>query len=394
MFNLNAKPEKSCVDTQFNLTLFDMQKQTILCVDDEIDNVQALERIFRHKYTVLKATSGREALSLLDEHRGPVSLIITDQRMPEMTGVEFLSKTIEKFPDTTRILLTGYTDIESVVSAVNTGQIYRYLTKPWDPVDLQATVDQAVERFVMIRELTQKNIELEKAYSELKTLDQAKNQFMVLINHELKTPLTAIISFSDLLKETHLNEEQALCLDRVQKSADRLKGLIDDVLVVVGAETKTLKTKPQPFDSQALDIQNSLPQALKKIMRNKTQNLEIDIIDTKIVGDQTLIRQILFRLIHNAIKFGREGSNIQLQSEITSPHRVRFSVVNEGSAISNQVIDKILKPFFIDEDVMNHSIGMGLGLTVCQAILKSHSSQLQIENIASGVQVSFELPCL
>lgn len=129
MFNLIAKPEKSCVDTHLNLTLKTMQKQTILCVDDEIDNVQALERIFRQKYTVLKATSGREALDVLDHHRGPVALIITDQRMPEMTGVELLSHTIEKFPDTIRILLTGYTDIESVVSAVNTGQISRYLTK-------------------------------------------------------------------------------------------------------------------------------------------------------------------------------------------------------------------------------------------------------------------------
>jgi two-component system, sensor histidine kinase and response regulator len=392
MFNLNANPEESCVDTQLNLTLKNMQKQTILCVDDEIDNVQALERIFRQKYTVLKATSGREALEILDQQRGLVSLIITDQRMPEMTGVEFLSKTIEKFPDTIRILLTGYTDIESVVSAVNTGQISRYLTKPWDPVDLQATVDQAVERFVMSRELKQKNIELEKAYSELQTLDQAKNQFMVLINHELKTPLTAIISFSDLLKETHLNEDQALCLDRVQKSADRLKSLIDDVLIVVGAETKTLKSRPQPFESKTLDLE--LPLNLKQLLQKKSQTLQIQMLATKLIADQNLLRQVFLRLIHNAIKFGQEGTQIQLQSEMTSPHRIRFSVMNEGSTISNQVIDKILKPFFIDEDVMNHSIGMGLGLTVCQAILKAHGSQLQIENLANGVKVSFELPCL
>ncbi|MEZ0391690.1 MAG: response regulator [Pseudobdellovibrionaceae bacterium] len=369
-----------------------MQKQTILCVDDEIDNVQALERIFRHKYTVLKATSGREALLVLDQHPGPVALIITDQRMPEMTGVEFLSRTIEKFPDTIRILLTGYTDIESVVSAVNTGQISRYLTKPWDPVDLQATVDQAIERFVMSRELTQKNIELENAYAELKTLDQAKNQFMVLINHELKTPLTAIISFSDLLKETHLNEEQALCLDRVQKSAERLRSLIDDVLIVVGAETKTLKSKPQPFETKSMDF--TLPPPLAKILKSKSQSLEFQIEETKLIADQNLIRQVFLRLLHNAMKFGREGSVIQMKSEMISPHRIRFSVSNEGSLISPQVIDKILKPFFIDEDVMNHSIGMGLGLTVCQAILKAHGSQLEIENLADGVTVSFELPCL
>jgi two-component system sensor histidine kinase/response regulator len=392
MFNLKPKPEKSCVDTHSNLTLKDMQKQTILCVDDEIDNVQALERIFRHKYTVLKATSGVEALKILDDHRGPVALIITDQRMPEMTGVEFLSETISKFPDTVRVLLTGYTDIESVVSAVNTGQIYRYLTKPWDPVDLQATVDQAVERFCLSRELKEKNVELEKAYSELKTLDQAKNQFMVLINHELKTPLTSIISFSDLLKETHLNEEQLLCLDRIQRSTNRLKNLVEDVLIVVGAETKTLKAKPQPFESKSLDLK--LPTNLSQSLKHKSQTLKMELLSKKIIGDQNLIHQVFLRLLHNAIKFGRDGSVIELQSELTSPHRVRFSVTNEGPAIADQVIDKILKPFFIDEDVMNHSIGMGLGLTVCQAILKAHGSQLQIQNISTGVQVSFELPCL
>jgi two-component system, sensor histidine kinase and response regulator len=369
-----------------------MQKQTILCVDDEIDNVQALERIFRAKYNVLRATSGREALQILDQQRGPVSLILTDQRMPEMTGVEFLAQTIEKFPDTVRILLTGYTDIESIVSAVNTGQISRYLTKPWDPVDLQATVDQAVERFVMSRELTQKNFELEKAYTELKTLDQAKNQFMVLINHELKTPLTAILSFSDLLKETHLSEDQSLCLDRIQKSADRLKGLIEDVLMVVGSETKTLRAKSQPFETHNLDLK--LPAPLQQLLTRKSQNLKIQVPEMKIVADLTMIRQVLFRLLHNAIKFGQEGSVIDLKTEPTTPHRVKFSVTNEGAPISNQVVDKILKPFFIDEDVMNHSAGMGLGLTVCQAILKAHSTHLHIENKANGVEVSFELPCL
>jgi len=80
--------------------------------------------------------------------------------------------------------------------------------------------------------------------------------------------------------------------------------------------------------------------------------------------------------------------------EDSASHRVRFSVFNTGSTISPQVIDKILKPFFIDEDVMNHSIGMGLGLTVCQSILKVHGSSLQIENSSNGVLVSFELPSL
>jgi len=369
-----------------------MLKQTILVVDDENDNVEALERIFRLKYKVLKATSGLQALQILDQHPDPVALIITDQRMPEMTGVEFLSRTIEKFPDTVRILLTGYTDIDSVISAINSGQIYRYLTKPWDPVDLQATVDRAVERYALGVELKEKNAALAKALSELQTLDQAKTQFMILINHELKTPLTSIMSFSDLLAETRLTEEQELCLARIKKSSDRLKNLIEDVLLVVGGETKTLKLKSQPFEAGLL--LPTLSPDLVMMMRQKHQTLDFSGIEKKLVGDLGLLQQVVHRLIHNAAKFGKKDSVITMTAHLLTPHRVRWTITNEGSAISQSVIDKVLKPFFIDEDVMNHSTGMGLGLTICQTILKSHSSQLQIENQPQGVVVAFELPCL
>lgn len=169
-------------------------KQSILIVDDEIDNVDALERLFRRGYNVLKATSAAEGLAQLKGHPD-VALIISDQRMPEMTGVEMLKKSIKTHPDAIRILLTGYTDMDSVIGAINSGQVYRYLTKPWDPVDLVNTVDKAVEKFNIRRELKEKNDALEKALSELKVLDEAKNQFMILINHELKTPLTVISSF-------------------------------------------------------------------------------------------------------------------------------------------------------------------------------------------------------
>jgi signal transduction histidine kinase len=369
-----------------------MPQQTILIVDDENDNVEALERIFRLKYKVLKATSGQQALRVLDQHPEPVALIITDQRMPEMTGVEFLARTIESRPETVRILLTGYTDIESVISAVNSGQIYRYLTKPWDPVDLQATVDRAVERYLLGVELKEKNAALGKALTELQTLDQAKTQFMILINHELKTPLTSILSFADLLSETRLNEDQTLCVSRIKKSSNRLKNLIDDVLLIVGGETKTLKVRTQPFE--ASQILPALAPELAALMKQKNQSLKFSALEKRVVGDVTLLQQVVHRLIHNAAKFGKDQSEISLTSTLLSPHRVRWTIENKGGAISQSVIDKVLQPFFIDEDVMNHSTGMGLGLTICQTLLKLHQSQLHIENKPTGVSVSFDLPCL
>lgn len=367
-------------------------KHTILCVDDEIDNVEALERIFRSNYLVLKATSGQQALELLDQNPDPISLIITDQRMPHMTGVEFLSQTLEKHPDTIRILLTGYADMESVIAAVNSGQIYRYLNKPWDPIDLTSTVARAIERYELQAELKRKNIELSSALAELQVLDQAKNQFMILINHELKTPLTSILSFSELLSETRLSEEQELCLSRIEKGANRLRDLVDDVLMIVSAETKVLKPKTSQFEINGL--LQALPPQLEKQLKLKNQVLSRSLIDKKGIADFSLIQQVLERILSNAIKFGNQGSNIEFTAELSQPHRLSLAILNQGPQIPNHMIAKILKPFFLDEDVMNHSVGTGLGLTLCQAILKSHSSQLIIENQPTGVKVSFEIACL
>lgn len=364
-------------------------KPTILCVDDEADNVDALERLFRKQYNVLKATSAKEAISVMAKHPGKIAVMITDQRMPEMTGVELLEKTLVTHPETVRLLLTGYTDLESVISAVNKGQIFRYLTKPWDPVDLSNTVNRAVELHLLGEELQQKNAELEKANNELKTLDQAKSNFMILVNHELKTPLTSLLNFSALMAETKLDEEQNLFLDRIRRSGERLRTLIEDVLLVVKAETGQLKS-----DVRATPISHvlsAMPPEIHAMAEAKNQTIVEELGSAKVRADLAQIRQVFQRLVHNAIKFGDEGSEILLESKVADGH-VLFSVTNKGAAISEKIIDHIFRPFFLDEDIMNHSTGMGLGLTICQCLLQIHSSGLNIRNNADGVTVSFPLP--
>jgi signal transduction histidine kinase len=363
-----------------------MAKHTILCVDDEIDNVDALERLFRKKYNVLKATSGKDALKLLDQN--PVALIITDQRMPEMTGVEFLERTISTYPETVRILLTGYTDIESVIAAVNKGQIFRYLTKPWDPVDLSNTVDHAVDRFAIGQELKIKNQELEAALKELQTLDKAKSNFMILINHELKTPLTSMINFLALLNETKLSEDQELYVEKVHQNTERLKSLIEDVLLLSRAELNQLSINPKKIT--ATSFLPELKLETKEMLLQKQQTVRENFSLQGFTADYRLLGQVIDRLVHNAAKFGQEKTEVQLNGEVVDG-KYRVSVINKGSPISASVIDKVFKPFFIDEDVMNHSKGMGLGLSVAQAILKKHNSSLNIQNNVDGVTVYFDL---
>ena len=117
----------------------------ILIVDDEPANLRALERLFREDYEVLTASSGAEALELLRHHE--VALLITDQRMPEMTGIELLKNTVSLRPRMVRMILTGYTDVDALVEAINCGQVYRYVTKPWSNEELRLTVRRALEHF-------------------------------------------------------------------------------------------------------------------------------------------------------------------------------------------------------------------------------------------------------
>lgn len=129
------------------------EKLKVLVVDDEPDNLDLLYRTFRRDFKVFKAASGAEAIELL-EAKGEMAIIISDQRMPKMNGTEFLSHTVERYPDTIRIVLTGYTDVEDLVSAINAGKVFKYITKPWKPQALKETIDQAAQTYRVVKRRT------------------------------------------------------------------------------------------------------------------------------------------------------------------------------------------------------------------------------------------------
>jgi serine phosphatase RsbU (regulator of sigma subunit)/DNA-binding response OmpR family regulator len=128
-------------------------KLKLMVVDDEPDNLDLLYRTFRRDFKVYKADSAFSAMKVLEDE-GEMALIISDQRMPEMNGTEFLGKTLEKFPDTVRILLTGYTDVEDLVEAINSGKVFKYITKPWNPEELKAVVQQASDTYRVVKQRT------------------------------------------------------------------------------------------------------------------------------------------------------------------------------------------------------------------------------------------------
>ncbi len=168
-----------------------VQRYGLLIVDDEKDVLKTLSLIFEEEYEVFTATSGAQALEILEREK--IALIIADQRMPGITGVEFLERTIATHPHVIRILLTGYTDTEALIQAINAGRVYRYITKPWDRAELKITVKRALEGYELalenqrlLKELKAKNAHLEASLRKVELLENVKRQLSMFVPQSVK----------------------------------------------------------------------------------------------------------------------------------------------------------------------------------------------------------------
>jgi len=147
-------------------------KINILFVDDEEHNLISFKASFRTKYSIETAISGYDAIELLKKKQ--FDIIITDQRMPKMTGVEFLEQIIPLHPDPIRILLTGYTDMSAVIDAINKGKIFHYLNKPWNDIELENIIQKAYEAFLEKKKIREENDELAITNEQLEFLLRQK----------------------------------------------------------------------------------------------------------------------------------------------------------------------------------------------------------------------------
>ena len=149
------------------------QKNKVLYVDDEENNLISFRASFRHNYNVFTASNAETGINILRKENIPI--IITDQRMPEITGVQFLEKIIPEFPDSIRMILTGFSDIEVIIQAINTGRVFRYITKPWDENELKMTIDNAISLFQLHQRNKQLLADLDQRLKEReKTLELFK----------------------------------------------------------------------------------------------------------------------------------------------------------------------------------------------------------------------------
>ncbi len=158
----------------------------ILCVDDERNVLRALERIFLDdNYEIVLAGSGEEGLKAMDES-GPFQVVLSDYRMPVMNGVEFLMSVFDRWPETVRIVLSGYADASAIVSAINEGHIYRFIPKPWNDEELRVTIQNCVERYFLMKRNSELLEELGAANQALEVKVQLRTEELELRNRALE----------------------------------------------------------------------------------------------------------------------------------------------------------------------------------------------------------------
>jgi FixJ family two-component response regulator len=175
-------------------------KTRILVVDDEEAILETMAFTFEDEYDVLTSSSARDGLAKLDEH-APVAVVISDQRMPEMTGVEFLARVVERHPTTVRIILTGFADMDATIQAINDGHVYAYVTKPWEPDELRQVVVRAVQHHQLSREN-------ERLLAELR----GANVFLKGVVDELDTGALAVDA-GGVVRAANRRAREYLCVD-------------------------------------------------------------------------------------------------------------------------------------------------------------------------------------
>ena len=343
----------------------------ILIIDDEPQVLQALERILRNEYEVLLAQSGAEGLKKLKK-TSDIALILCDQRMPEMTGVETLQKSLSLAPQAIRILLTGYSDIESVIHAINKGKIYHYIAKPWETQELKLEIKRALDVYDLQKTIQEQN-------EKLKVLDHAKDQFLMLISHELKTPLTSILSYSESylrgLAET--KEDKERFVQRIHEGGIRLKKLMEETLDLVEAKAGKLKLIKSQIHFEKL-IQTIIS-SLHEKASNKKITIENTIGGVKINGDEALLQKTFIKLLEFGIENASPKTHLWLTTQ-KDGRNIKITLAYRGELLTPLQKEKLFEPFLIVGDILTHKLGAGLGLPICKSIIEAHHGTIKIDS--------------
>lgn len=365
------------------------KKFNILYVDDERGNLNAFKNTFRRDYRILIAETPAEGLDILEKEE--IDLILSDQRMPEMTGVEFLRRTKKKHPNPNRILVTAYSDFEAIQNAINEANIFKFVKKPWDSNTFKATIDHALEAYDLKRknrelttQLSTKNKKLEQANKELSESDKLKDDFLQIISHEMRTPLNGLKGATQLFKieiDDGEHTPKAVPLYNIlEVSTTRL----EQFLLLVERITN-LKARRYSLKSETVNIA-TLVESAQSALSNKSQsnppNFTVSNCDNcTIEADSETLSICIREIMHNAIKNSPEGSQVEVKT-IRDDSSLSIEVTDHGSGFSETVLNNLFKVFIRDGNQSDKSLGLNLALV--KLVMDLHNGKVDVQNNDGG----------
>jgi signal transduction histidine kinase len=349
----------------------------VLYIDDEEHNLQAFKASFRRQYEIYTALSAAEGLKILQNIE--VNVIIADQKMPETTGVQFFKSIKDSFPDPIRILLTGYTDIEALADAINHGDVYRYITKPWSDLELHNSIKNAYDAYKSKIDLRNKISELEKTNDEL-------NRFIYSISHELRAPLVSVIGIVNLVKMEGLFNSSGEYWNLIEICSNKLDFYIQKTLQYYKNNKNVAEHSPVEFQSLVTELINLYSYSDKETEFNININQPVPFYN-----DAFRIEVILGNLINNAIKYQKSTEpnkyvNIEIDVDL---QRAEITISDNGIGILNEHLEKIFNQFFKSK---NHH-GSGLGLFIVKEALNKINGKIEvISDLAVGTTFKITIP--
>lgn len=374
-----------------------------MVVDDEPEMLRSVYDLFRLDYRVLTFGRGEDALKALAEDR-EIDVVLSDQRMPEMSGVQLLRAAKKIRPEATRLLFTGYADIKAVIDAINEGNVFRYIAKPWDPEEMLATVRQAVEQHDLIAEKMRLLRDLKETNARLVEAGRLKSAFLEVASHELNTPVAVVLGLAELWKMTQgpsATAAERSWVDRIQAAGKRLAAAVERMFKLIRSEGPT-----RELDRVEVDLAELIRKVIADLgpfLTARRQSVDLRLAPDlgAADADPAKLADIFTNLIGNAIKFTPDGETIVLTGHAEGEESVRFTVADRGPGIRPEDQPHVFEPFFTGYDTMHHSSGeyqygkrgIGLGLCLVKSFVELHGGKVEcVGRPEGGTAFTFSLP--
>lgn len=352
-------------------------KPNILFIDDEKDILFTFERAFRKYYSITTARSGQEAIDIVKKSPA-FDVVVCDYSMPKMDGIETLCRVKELSPNSVRIMLTGYAELETIIKAINENNIFKFLLKPTETNVLKSNIDDAVEYF-----------QLRKHQEDL---NKTRMNFMSVVSQNYKNPLTAILTSTYLMGEYFKNNDLYsfdASVKKIQGAVHSMTEVIEKIIIISHLETQYIVQKKKT------NIEACMADIVKDYEYYEKQNRLFKFSNTytkEVFIDLYLLKQIMKNLIDNAVRFSPIDAQIEIVSKHSKTGNLQISVRNTGSTIPEDILNRIYEPFVKIIEEFNHS-ATGLGLTITKKCIDLLDAEITIENdSANSVLVNIYFP--